>query len=563
MPRRLSAAFRAPLAERNHQPFVSGADPVLHRLIGDAAEVPILKALLRISDAVLSSDYFDEVLEVIAEQALIALGAASVSISRWEREGNILRTLVNVGDLAAHEERWPTDECYEVGVDTDVTDLLIGGRAYVHCIEDERCPPESRQLLTDLGKECELGVPIVHGDVMWGEIWASSSGGHRFDHGDAQLLQAIATYTAVAIARSELLNTVSAYAFEDALTGIANRRAVDRWFEQQDWATSSVVALMCDLDGFKQINDRDGHPAGDQLLRHFAGVLTSTVAAVDGAMVARLGGDEFCVLLADATLADAQGFANSATRRFRETMNTPVTISWGAARSDAERRSGGELLDAADAALIEAKRHGPAHYSAVSPTEVVPGAAQRLHRQGAHRSELEALCRSVVDITRAHPGLSALEALEVLAVQMQQLVGTCAYALSVVNEDGTELVTLRKVDIVRDPGSGLAILTDLNIDGCALADYPETARALADASTFVAAQGLPGSDPAEVALLEQLGYDAVLAVGVHGNHDRYLAEFYFSSDHQDLVAFAPVIQVLTCFCVHGRRGDSRLNASAG
>lgn len=82
MPRRLSAAFRAPLAERNHQPFVSGADPVLHRLIGDAAEVPILKALLRISDAVLSSDYFDEVLEVIAEQALIALGAASVSISR-------------------------------------------------------------------------------------------------------------------------------------------------------------------------------------------------------------------------------------------------------------------------------------------------------------------------------------------------------------------------------------------------------------------------------------------------------------------------------------------------
>lgn len=57
MPRRLSAAFRAPLAERNHQPFVSGADPVLHRLIGDAAEVPILKALLRISDAVLSSDY--------------------------------------------------------------------------------------------------------------------------------------------------------------------------------------------------------------------------------------------------------------------------------------------------------------------------------------------------------------------------------------------------------------------------------------------------------------------------------------------------------------------------
>ncbi|WP_327164539.1 sensor domain-containing diguanylate cyclase [Mycolicibacterium iranicum] len=559
----MSAAFRAPLAERNHQPFVSGADPILHRLIGDAAEVPILKALLRISDAVLSSDYFDEVLEVIAEQALIALGAASVSISRWEREGDILRTLINVGDLAAHEERWPTDEFYEVGVDTDVTDLLIGGRAYAHCIDDERCPPDSRQLLEELGKECELGVPVVHGDVMWGEIWASSTGGHRFDHGDAQLLQAIATYTAVAIARSELLNTVSAYAFEDALTGIANRRAVDRWFEQQDWATSSMVALMCDLDGFKQINDRDGHPAGDQLLRHFAGVLTATVGDVDGAMVARLGGDEFCVLLADATLAEAQRLANSATRRFRQTVNTEVTISWGAARSDAELRSGGELLDAADAALIEAKRHGPAHYSAVSPTETVPSGPPRLHRHRTHRSGVEVLCRSVVDITREHPRLSALEALEVLAVQMQQLVGTCAYALSAMNEDGTELVTLRKVDIVRDTESGLAILTDLGVDGCKLADYPETARALSEAGTFVAAQDLPGSDPAEVALLKQLGYDAVLAVGVHGTHERYLAEFYSSSGHEVLVAIAPAIQVLTCFCVHGRRGDSRLNASVG
>ncbi|MDA2892149.1 sensor domain-containing diguanylate cyclase [Mycolicibacterium sp. BiH015] len=551
----MSAAFRAPLAERSHQPFVSGADPVLHRLIGDAAEVPILKALLRISDAVLSSDYFDEVLEVIAEQALVALRAASVSISRWEREGNILRTLINVGDLAAHEERWPTDEHYEVGVDSDVTDLLIGGRAYSHCIDDDRCPPESRQLLVELGKECELGVPIVHGDVMWGEILASSSGGHRFDHGDAQLLQAIATYTAVAIARSELLNTVSAYAFEDALTGIANRRAVDRWFEQQDWATSSIVALMCDLDGFKQINDRDGHPAGDQLLRHFADVLTSTVGDVDGAMVGRLGGDEFCVLLADATLADAQRFANDATRRFRETLSTSVTISWGAATSDAELGTGGELLDAADAALIEAKRHGPAHYSAVRPTDVVPGGPQRLDRQGMHRSGLEALCRSVVDITREHPGLSAMEALEVLAVQMQQLVGTCAYALSVVNEAGTELVTLRKVDIVRDTESGLAILTHLGIDGCKLADFPETARAIAEASTFVAARDLPGSDPAEVALLEKLGYAAVLAVGVHGSRDRYLAEFYSGSGHEDLVAIAPVVQVLTCFCVHGRTGD--------
>ena len=56
-----------------------------------AAELPALRELLRISDAVMRANYFDEVLEVIAEQALLALNASSVSISRWERQHNAVR----------------------------------------------------------------------------------------------------------------------------------------------------------------------------------------------------------------------------------------------------------------------------------------------------------------------------------------------------------------------------------------------------------------------------------------------------------------------------------------
>ena len=64
-----------------------------------AGELPALRELLRISDAVMRANYFDEALEVIAEQALLAINASSVSISRWERQHNAVRTLINVGAL--------------------------------------------------------------------------------------------------------------------------------------------------------------------------------------------------------------------------------------------------------------------------------------------------------------------------------------------------------------------------------------------------------------------------------------------------------------------------------
>lgn len=73
--------------------------------------MPVLKALLSISEAVSRADYFDQVLEVIAEQARTALAAASLSISRWEPEHVALRILVNVGDLAPHERRWGDEFC--------------------------------------------------------------------------------------------------------------------------------------------------------------------------------------------------------------------------------------------------------------------------------------------------------------------------------------------------------------------------------------------------------------------------------------------------------------------
>ena len=533
---------------RSRMLLVSREDPVEESGLFDAAaEPPVLKSLLRISDAILRADYFEEVLEVIAEQALIALSAASLSISRWDTRRDALQTLINGGDLAPGEQRWPQDEVYYIADDPLVTQLLQHGRSYTNAVDDENCPPDCKRLLLDLGKESELAVPVMCGETMWGEIWAAGADGRRFDAGDARLLQAISAHTAVAIGRSELLSTVWGYALQDPLTGIANRRAIDWLLTEFDWVNASPAALVCDLDEFKLINDRDGHAAGDALLRGVASVLERLAGKVDGAVAARLGGDEFCVFLPDASLAAAQVFADDATRAIR-VVHPTVSLSWGAAVAGPDVRNGPELLAAADAALLEAKRQGPARYSTGTSAPAVPGDVFLRDRRTENRRSADQLAGSIVGVLQEQE-LTLPEALQVLAMQVQRAIDTAAWTISELSTDGAVLRTIRSVDSVLKQESGLSVLTDLGPLSYGLADYPASARAVTESSTFVAAVGLDGSDPAEIALLSKLGYRAVLGVGVHAGDRRYLIEFFSHDGYVELAEIAPLVQVLVGYCV--------------
>lgn len=514
-------------------------------------EMPALRALLRISEAVLRAQYFDEVLEVIAEQARTALSAASLSICRWEPDRAALRVLVNVGDLAPHERRWPEDDYYEVATFSNINTLLRHGVSYTFSLDDDDCPPESREALTGLGKEAELAVPVMVGDAMWGVIWATGTGGRRFDSGDMQLLQAIAAHTAVAIGRSELLTTVWRYAFEDPLTGIANRRAIDQRMAEMDWDTAYPVALLCDLDGFKRINDRDGHPAGDQLLCDVARELDRLTRTIDGAFAGRLGGDEFCVLLPDATLASAQVFAMDATKAIRDVVDIEVSLSWGAAAAGPDVRNGHDLLVAADAALMESKRQGPARFSTGVSTSVVPGGIDRRDRDdrpGGALQGAEQLAGIVVRALDEQPELTVPEALEILAMQVQQVIGTSGWSISECSENCTALRSIRSIDTVLRTESGLSVMTELGPPSYKLADFPATAKALAEGATFVAAVGMDGSDPAETALLSKFGYRGVLGVGVPVEQRCFFLEFFSHGDYQELVEIAPLVRVLATYC---------------
>lgn len=194
--------------------------PAMSELLDGAGteRVDVLRSLLHMSQAVLCARYFDEVLEVVAHHTLSVLDAASVSISRWERDENALRTLINAGKLGPGEEPWPENETYPVDVDRRIMQLLRQGLPYVHSIDDPS--PDPRSVLWTVQKESELAVPVMYNDAMWGELWVSGTDGRRFGADDVQLLQAIAAHMAVAVGRSQLFSTVWRQAFEDPSPGL-------------------------------------------------------------------------------------------------------------------------------------------------------------------------------------------------------------------------------------------------------------------------------------------------------------------------------------------------------
>lgn len=153
----------------------------------------------------------------------------------------------------------------------------------------------------------------------------------------------------------------------DALTGLANRRALDSALAATAGETRGIALLMIDVDHFKRFNDAYGHPAGDACLRRIAESLSGETRNGRDC-VARYGGEEFSILMrgCDARAVDRvvrrlrAGIAGLAIPHGgRGDGHGLVTVSIGIAVAGSGRAtSADELLREADGALYEAKRHG-------------------------------------------------------------------------------------------------------------------------------------------------------------------------------------------------------------
>jgi diguanylate cyclase (GGDEF)-like protein len=153
----------------------------------------------------------------------------------------------------------------------------------------------------------------------------------------------------------------------DELTGLLNRRGF-MWELSRCLATAkrggaAGAVVTCDLDGFKQVNDRLGHIAGDEALRQTAAVLSRHTRRSD--IVARIGGDEFAIVLVGAGLASARRKAQCLADKIAKAAaavtggGIAVGVSFGIAAFSGEE-SEDDLLDQADVAMYGEKRRNRA-----------------------------------------------------------------------------------------------------------------------------------------------------------------------------------------------------------
>ncbi|MFG2778943.1 diguanylate cyclase domain-containing protein [Streptomyces prunicolor] len=309
-----------------------------------------------------------------ASGACRALDGSFAALSVWERELGRLRVLVNVGERAQGEEEFPDGETYPVHQFPEITEFLherwAGGgepNAWVETAEGPAAgsPGYCHQRVAALRRRrrgCCVVAPIVLHGRAWGELYvARPVGAPVFDRGDADFATVLASVVAAGIAQTERLEEARRLAFTDALTGLANRRAVDVRLDEaierhrRDGVVVSLV--VCDLNGLKRVNDTRGHAVGDRLLERFGSVLSLCGAMLPGALAARLGGDEFCLLAVGPPADEVVDAAIELCRRAAE-LELGEGVACGVASTEdpiGAVRSGRRLFRLADAAQYRAK----------------------------------------------------------------------------------------------------------------------------------------------------------------------------------------------------------------
>lgn len=325
-----------------------------------------IEALLEASRAVNSGHDLDTVLDIILASAVDMLGGSGATVRRAIRDEGVLELVVTAthGDMDRMGDR------------SGVGDGPAGRAARIR----------DALLLTGKGDtESVMAVPMLDRGELIGVLSVYAPPGRSLSEYDLRAATVFAEHAAAAVSKADLLDAVKRDAerlehasLHDGLTGLANRALLSSRMEA---ATANpkpdapgTAVLFCDLDGFKTINDEQGHQAGDVLLTLFAERLRGCLR--DDSTAARIGGDEFAVLVEG--LKDEQA-ASSVAHRIVRAAQEPFVIDGQLARvgvsvgisltgfhddadpldPDRSPRAGvDELLRRADIAMYAAKHAG-------------------------------------------------------------------------------------------------------------------------------------------------------------------------------------------------------------
>ncbi|MBL9213288.1 MAG: diguanylate cyclase [Opitutaceae bacterium] len=282
-------------------------------------------------------------------------------------------TLEHVRSFASGPYAVEWADSYETGL----TKLVTGD--YAACLLDYQLGPHDGLALIRAAVAAGCRTPIVFLTAETADrvdIAAMNAGALDYLVKGEITPRALERSLRYALKLGATLETLRQLATRDALTGLLNRREFDRILAEEHARAlrfgEPLALLMVDLDHFKAINDRHGHPAGDAVLVEVARRLTAQVRTVDRVM--RLGGEEFALLLAQTTLEGAVPVAERIAAALRDEPVVAgsagplaVTASVGVAALPGQADAPAALVAAADRALYAAKAAGRDRVVAAAP----------------------------------------------------------------------------------------------------------------------------------------------------------------------------------------------------
>ncbi len=325
--------------------------------------VEIDKSVRRIGDAFASG---------LDRQALLAI-LVETAVGTCEADYGLVALSGHVG--AEAEAGKPTDPIQEAALAAEERALRDPGPVEVS-------QGSAHAFASSLGRIGHGGEPVGAMTIARADI--------PFTSGEREVFLYLVGQAAASVENIALHELVSEQAVTDDLTELANsrafREAMDREAARAARFRQELSLLIVDIDDFKRVNDEYGHPAGDDVLRSIARILTAESRGID--TPARYGGEEFVVALPETSSEGAFEVAERIRARIAaERVRAPgtgaeiqVTASLGVATLPMAAVDVRELIASADSALYEAKRAGK-NRTVVAP----PGADGRL-RNGARAS---------------------------------------------------------------------------------------------------------------------------------------------------------------------------------
>lgn len=357
---------------------------------------------------------------------------------------------------------------------------------------------------------------------------------------------------------------LSELAFSDALTGLANRRALeDRLAEllkDRQPESGPLALVMVDLNDLKTINDVQGHQAGDAALLTLADLLREAAAPLPGSMVARLGGDEFCLLAEQCPAAEIVAVAGGLCVRAYAAL--PAGVAVGVATTDLLPRqisTAAELLRIADAAQYRAKRsmsRTPV-VAGFTPLDVMPGEGAGPRRSFRGR-ELD-VGRTLDTMAGA---LDRLEERDVasrlyrVATVMAGIVDASTWFVSRVNYGEDRFFTMGSSVSRLSDHYEASLRTFFDDDrGYAIRDFPASWRAAEGRAVEVRADD-PVADAQELALLRAGGFrEMVMAGGRDRGGSMWLLEVFGDESSLPAASYSLALRSAVAMAISGADPD--------